>query len=82
MVSNVNVYEIMIKFTDGAKLTTYVYSDDEIKDFATEFNEKFQDKRNNYVNFTGEEPFTMVNKDNIVLYTIKLAHIGVIRGDE
>ena len=77
-----NIYEIMLKFTDGTKFTTYVDSNDEIKDFAIEFNETFQDKRSDYVSFTGEEPFTMVNKNNIVLYTIKLVRTGVTRVGE
>lgn len=66
-----NIYKITFKFTDKTKYTTYVDSNDDPKDFTTKFNEQFQDKRADYVNFIGEEPFTMVNKNNVLFYTIE-----------
>ena len=66
-----NIYKITFKFTDETKYTIYVDSNDDPKDFTTKFNEQFQDKRADYVNFIGEEPFTMVNKNNILFYTIE-----------
>lgn len=66
-----NIYKITFKFTDGTKYTAYIDSNDDPKDFATKFNEQIQDIRADYVNFIGEEPFTMVNKNNVLFYTIE-----------
>ena len=66
-----NEYEVTFKFIDGTEFTTQVDSNDDPKNFTTKFNEQFQDKRADYVNFIGEEPFTMVNKNNILFYTIE-----------
>lgn len=66
-----NEYKVTFKFIDGTEFTIQVDSNDDPKDFTTKFNEQFQDKRADYVNFIGEEPFTMVNKNNILFYTIE-----------
>lgn len=66
-----NEYKVTFKFIDGTEFTIQVDSNDDLKDFTTKFNEQFQDKRADYVNFIGEEPFTMVNKNNILFYTIE-----------
>ena len=66
-----NEYKVTFKFIEGSEFTTHVDSNDDPKDFTTKFNEQFQDKRADYVNFIGEEPFTMVNKNNILFYTIE-----------
>ena len=60
-----NEYKVTFKFIDGTEFTTQVDSNDDPKDFTTKFN------RADYVNFIGEEPFTMVNKNNILFYTIE-----------
>lgn len=67
-----NEYKVTFKFIDGTEFTIQVDSNDDLKDFTTKFNEQFQDKRADYVNFIGGEPFTMVNKNNILFYTIKI----------
>lgn len=66
-----NEYKVTFKFIEGSEFITHVDSNDDPKDFTTKFNEQFQDKRADYVNFMGEEPFTMVNKNNILFYTIE-----------
>lgn len=66
-----NIYKITFKFKDKIEYTFYVESNDDPKDFATKFNEQIQDTRADYVNFMGVEPFTMVNKNNILFYTIE-----------
>ena len=66
-----NEYKVTFKFIDGTEFTIQVDSNDDLKDFTTKFNEQFQDKRADYVNFIGEEPFTMVNKNNVLFYTIE-----------
>lgn len=66
-----NEYKVTFKFIDGTEFTIQVDSNDNLKDFTTKFNEQFQDKRADYVNFIGEEPFTMVNKNNVLFYTIE-----------
>ena len=49
-----NEYKVTFKFIDGTEFTTQVDSKDEPKNFTTKFNEQFQDKRADYVNFIGE----------------------------
>lgn len=67
-----NEYKITFKLRDTAEFTTYIDSVDEIKEFAEMFNEQFQDSRSQYVNFVGEEPYIMINKSNVLYYTIEL----------
>ncbi len=64
-------YKIVIVFTTDLKITTYIDSNLTLKTFTDKFNAQYQENKNNYIAFIGEEPMTMVNKNNVAFYTIE-----------
>ena len=64
-------YKIVITIINNVKITTYIDSNLTLEKFVDKFNIQYQDNKNNYISLIGEEPMTMVNKNNVAFYTIE-----------
>ena len=66
-----HTYKVVIVYINGSTTTLYFDKSLKLKDFVKKFNVEYQNNKNNYISFIGEEPMTMVNKDNVAFYTIE-----------
>lgn len=66
-----HTYKVVIVYINGSTTTLYYDKSLKLKDFVEKFNVEYQNNKNNYFSFIGEESMTMVNKDNVAFYTIE-----------
>ena len=68
-----NKYRVVVYFSDKVNNEYYIDSQLDIKEFTDELKEKFNAKDNIFINFVGGDIKCCVNRNNVLLYTIKLA---------
>lgn len=66
-----NKYHIVFYFADSKNVEIYEQSNCELGEYINVFNRNFQNKECNFVNFVARKPYLMINKNNILFYTIE-----------
>lgn len=66
------IYLLKFYFLDKSNIQIENYSNQKISEFTDNFNIIFQNKDFDFYNFVGTDKKVMINKNNILFYTIEL----------
>lgn len=71
-----NKYRVTYYFTNNTNVVTVVQSDLPIDEFVADFNHITQDKKSDFINLIGGEPYLTINKNYLTFYKIETLKDG------
>ena len=67
-----NTYHIVFWVSNTSNIETNVHHEFNLEKFTDWFNELVQNKEAQFINLVGDDKKIMINKNNVIFYTIEL----------